>query len=558
MEFSLAKRNKIIAFFACILISFLIGYVHHAYFFPLLFHGDAAAHHVLAKAMIEEGCFLPKDFAYGNQLIFWRSSPFIALAILFGFKGYVAFAVGSALSVSFWGGCLYIILTQIAASEFKAIALTTCCLIPLGYWGSDFVLGQQSHLANAIFSLGCFVFLWKFIKGEQGKYLALSNLCLFFMTIEAPMRGMLVVVPLFMTAALFAKKNLVKSVLSLTGITIIASILNRILLQAYPLRVDYFKVLTFKSFGEVLGNLERIIVETFSMISSLNIFAGSKLSVFSVVLYIAGLLIIILYFINVVCGANRAIQLLYTKLHMTEGKSKILSSLDGADFLHLGGVFGFFVGCLAVAALNPDTARHYIWAFFLLKVVMAIKGSAALEKHFSTTVSAVILIMLSLFASHWQAIFAINNFTVKGFHNVRSVDSRTRNVINSSIPRKIKVVNTTATNRKMIMEIKKASEKTGIKNIYGGDFWRMMPINTFIDGINAQTIIKLGKSHIEPYVWLSRPSWAITNKPEVLYLLKHDQIDKVVENHLRKKHGKQIFANKEFSIWKGPVIWANR
>ena len=67
MEFSLAKRNKVIAFFACILISFLIGYVHHAYFFPLLFHGDAAALHVLAKAMIEEGCFLPKDFAYGTD-----------------------------------------------------------------------------------------------------------------------------------------------------------------------------------------------------------------------------------------------------------------------------------------------------------------------------------------------------------------------------------------------------------------------------------------------------------------------------------------------------------
>ena len=161
---NLVNKKKYLCFTVSILISFLIGYIHYRYFYPLTFNGDAAAHHVLAKAMLDEGRFLPKDFAYGNQLIFWRSNVFIALAMAIGLKGYSAFIIGSSLSVAFWGGVLYSIFAEITESGFKTVILTSCILIPLGCWGNNFFLGMQSHLANAVFSLACFVLLWKYSK----------------------------------------------------------------------------------------------------------------------------------------------------------------------------------------------------------------------------------------------------------------------------------------------------------------------------------------------------------------------------------------------------------
>lgn len=161
------------------LVAFCIGYIHHRWFFPLYFHGDAASMHVLAEAILDEGSLLPTDFSYGNQLVFLRSSPFIALTLLVGFTGYKAFILGSSLSITFWGVVLYLFLSAYFKSRRKGFLFSILLLLPLGPWDFDLILGQQSHLSNAILALGFVVSICLYVLDKSKLFLVVACVYLF-------------------------------------------------------------------------------------------------------------------------------------------------------------------------------------------------------------------------------------------------------------------------------------------------------------------------------------------------------------------------------------------
>ncbi len=539
------NRKTFLCFSVCILFSFLIGYIHYSCFFPLSFNGDAAAHHVLAKAMIDEGSFLPKNFAYGNQLIFWRSSPFIALAMVMGLKGYSAFIVGSSLSVAFWGGILYLVLAEITESGLKTVILSSCILIPLGYWETNFVLGMQSHLANAVLSLACFVLLWKYIQSSTLKHLIFSNLCFFLITMEAPIRGMLIIVPLYIVTVITIKKfdrDSLSISYTLIGTFFSAFLLNKFLLYYRPLKMDYLRILKFRPVGEIIANLEKTTIETMHAVSNLFVFSNESLSLYKGCLYAIGLLIIIIYLIAILSGGVKLKQLAEIKIGNALQKGSIDTHIGCSDFLLFGGVVGCFIGALAVAALNPDSSRHYLWAVFLIKVAVLLKGYSAFDLHFSSKVTASFFIALFLIASWWHAILIKYDGPI--MYN-KYISLRYNDVLPLVL----------GSDMDQLLTVKKIAEETANYNVYGEDYWRMMPINTVLENINAQALVYDGQ-HLVPFVWLTRPSWgSVPDNATVLYFLKQGKVDKIIEERLLQNNGLKIVSDAKFSIWKGPRVW---
>ena len=542
---NLVNKKKYLCFTVSILISFLIGYIHYRYFYPLTFNGDAAAHHVLAKAMLDEGRFLPKDFAYGNQLIFWRSSPFIALTMAVGLKGYSAFIIGSSLSVAFWGGILYLILAEITGSESKTVILSSCILIPLGKWGNNVLLGMQSHLANSVLALACFVLLWKYIQFSKLKYLILSNICFFLITMESPIRGMLIILPMYIVVVIAVRKfnrEFLKITYTLIGSFFSAFLLNKILLYYRPLRIDYFRVLKFRPVGEIVANLGITTVETMREVSNLHVLSNESISFYKGCLYTIGLLIIFTYLAVILAGGVRLKQLAGIKLGNVLQKRSVNIHVGCSEFLLLGGVAGCFIGALAVVALNPDSSRHYLWAVFLIKVAIILKGYYAVDLHFSSKVAASFFIAFFLIASWWHAVLIKYGGPITCSKYVHLSNNQNLPMVLDS-------------EMNQLLTLKRISEETGIHNVYGEDFWRMMPINTVLDNINSQALIFDGQ-RLVPFVWLTRPSWgSVLDNATVLYFLKQGKVDKLIEERLLQNNGLKIVSDAKFSIWKGPRIW---
>lgn len=515
----------LLAFF----LTFCIGLIHHKWFYPLQFHGDAASMHVLAKAIFDEGSLLPKDFSYGNQLILLRSSPFIALALFMGFKGYDAFIFGSSLSIAFWGSILSVFLNFLFKSRKETILFTLCLLIPFGYWDSDYILGQQSHLSNAVLSLGALISAYKYLEEKRFSYIFLSSLCIFIIAAEAPIRGLLALAPLSVIILLLAVS--LREFLVITASTLfsffIAYFSNKYFLIHRPISVNYLEFLKFKSSSEMLDNLGRTTTETIGAVSSLNFFSGRGLSLLGGFCFLLGLILVLYYFYAAFTGLAKLTDSVKVRfgVNLTQ-RSPYRES--GADFLHLTGTVGLIFGALAVAGLNPDSSRHYLWVIFLFKLIIINWILKGIRKIFSNKLAFFSIFALSILASTW-------------FANLIKFDWSLNNSINSN------------NYSQAVQGIRLASEKTGIKNIYGEDFWRMMPLNSYIDGLNAQALL-LDHVTLRPYHWLTRPSWTCTDN-DVLYYLKGGVVDKVIEYNLKKSGGRRVVTGTDYAIWAGPRVW---
>lgn len=511
------------------IVIFCIGIVHHKWFYPLEFHGDSAAMHVLAKAILKEGSLLPRDFSYGNQLILFRSSPFIALAILAGFKNYDAFVLGSSLSIAFWGGILFIFLNLIFKSWKKAITIGLCLLIPFGHWDSDFTLGQQSHISNVVLSLGVAITSYKYLEEKDLKYIFLTCTCCFLIVAESPIRGLLVLAPLCFVIPLISidKRKIFFITITLFLTTLLGFVANKWMLLYRPITVNYFKTLTFKSSGEIVDNIGKTSLETLASLTSLNVFSGSRISLLGGAIFSLALLVIIFYFLFLFVGILKLNNAVKLRLTIISSPEKSFNE-GGINFLHILSLSGLFVGALSVAALNPDSSRHYLWVFFLGKLVIITWIYNLSRNFFGEKYSAIFVLAFSLLVSMWSANFVKWRWNLGG-----EVKSR----IHSSL----------------INDIQLAIEKTGIRHIYGEDFWRMMPLNSIADGLNSQSLLYDG-SVIRPFNWLTPPSWSCTDK-DVLYYLKDGVVDRAIEEKLNQSAGKKIISGINYSIWVGPRVW---
>jgi hypothetical protein len=187
------------------LIGLAFGTAYFICYYPVVFHSDSAAIQVLAQAMADEMSLLPHDFFYGNQLILLRANLFIAPALKFGFTGYTAYVMGSAINFSVFFLITFLTLETLFRHWAKSLFLSVLFFLPLDYNEADYVLGQQSHLASVVFALVLAVHSYRACWHKEWRSLVIASSVVFLMAVESPMRVLLVLLPLALVIAATGK-----------------------------------------------------------------------------------------------------------------------------------------------------------------------------------------------------------------------------------------------------------------------------------------------------------------------------------------------------------------
>lgn len=285
MKLTLGRLNSISFSFLVIITGLIIGYIHHYWFYPLQFHGDSSAMQILAQAMLDERSFLSKDITYGNQLILFRSNPFIAMALACGASGYDAFLLGSTVSAAFWFTVLYFPLFKFTGDKICALILSTAFLIPTGIWDHDLILGQQSALANVVLSINIVVFSWLYFSTNKIYPAILAAFFTFLMVVEAPIRALLVCFPLsFLVFVFFDRHTGFKFLAIMFSALVIGFLVNNVLTSTYPPVINHFQIISFRDTNQILNNLVKVILETIAHMSSINLLASQKISFIGIIL----------------------------------------------------------------------------------------------------------------------------------------------------------------------------------------------------------------------------------------------------------------------------------
>lgn len=505
----------------------LIGYIHHRWFFPLIFHGDAAAMQVLAQAMVDEASLLPRDFVYGNQLILWRSSPFIAGALALGFTGHGAFAAGSAAAIAAWALALYAILRAFLDERRQAAVLALTFLMPMGLWENDYVLGQHSHMSNAVMAIGIVLCSCLWLAAQRRGALVAAVLLLFLMCAEAPSRALLVLAPLALgIVLLFDARRALRCVAMLAGAFVLGFVANKALLTVRPIAADLISTYQFRALKDILATLGMLAQELLASSVSTDQLAGRKLSGSGMILFAAGIAWLIGLYGFALARARTAGSL--AAAFAAAGSGSTDETLR-RQFPAVVAVLGILVGALAVASFNPDTGRHFLWAYALLKLSFLI----VLYRFVTVTLGwrpagfasvALVLLLASSWAVAWR--------THKG-HLDSDIQAHLHQPIDQHIER--------------------IGREHGIAHIFGAEFWRMHHLNTTVPGIGAATLaLKDGKP--APLDWLSRLSWFDQTGP-VMYYLQDNELDKMIRARLQQSGGRMVHDSPAGQIWIGLPVW---
>ncbi|MEY4064877.1 MAG: hypothetical protein RIR26_1085 [Pseudomonadota bacterium] len=517
----------VIVFFLCL----LIGAVHHTFFFPRIFHADAAVMQILGEAMWEEMAFLPKDFAFGNQLIFFRASPLIALASGFGFSKIDSFALGSVLSIGLWGLLLFHSISIWLGSRRLALFFTVLALIPLGLWDADYFLGQQSHLTNAIFSLSLVVNVRKYILEDKSSALNWACVFLFLMTFEAPMRGFLVAVPVLCGASVFLNRRCFFRLSGIFATILIGSfVFNGFLVRENPLNWDLFEKIRFKGLQTFFINFQRILFQdVLPGISSFESVAETPLGLKPFVVYSAGLVVMTAGIYSV--GRN-LLRIALFLINTWEGRSSEHGWNPEKDFIPVVGSLGVLFGLIAVAGLNPDSGRHFLWATFLIKIYLLIAMFHLLSRVLQNSRKAgLATVAICLMCSSWFA-----DRVKPGFEfNRRIYHERLYADLD-------------------IFDVRSVLKERGLNRVFGGEFWSIMHFNTFIEGATANPLLVDPFGVIRPRYFTTRRS-PFCEKGEVVYLLTDKFWDQKIEDSVKKNNGELVLKRKKYSIWVGKPVW---
>ncbi|HBN4893124.1 TPA: hypothetical protein L2X82_005663, partial [Escherichia coli] len=227
------KLLKLLYWYAIVaLTAFLFGFVHIKWVYSSYFHGDSAVMQVLGQAIYDSISILPHDFYFGNQLILLRSGLPIAIAIFLGFHGYDAFVVGFALGIVAWSLVLYFSLSCAFKTKWQPFLFTFCLLFPTSFgFDSDFILGQQSHLANVILLLAALIFYVLNISSGYKRFLILSGCSFFIICVEEPIRAaFLLLTIIFISIICFDYKKYYLKLIVLFSFALLGSLCNKLLL----------------------------------------------------------------------------------------------------------------------------------------------------------------------------------------------------------------------------------------------------------------------------------------------------------------------------------------
>jgi len=516
------------------LIGLAFAMAYYTWYYPVIFDSDAASIQVLAQAMVDELSLLPHDFFYANQLIFFRANLFIAPALKLGLTGYTAFVVGSSISFSVFFLITFLTLETLLHSWVKSLLLTSLLFLPLSINEADFVIGQQSHLANFVFALLIAVHSYRACWYKERRSLVITSLVVFLMAVEAPIRVLFVLFALaFVIAATGKAKSSAKLSLALVIAFIVGYLGNHYLVMTHPITADISDQ-AFATSDRFLIRMSSLFEDFVDKYIGFGQFVGMKTTPrINLVLYGVKTLVFV-SFLGLFCWltyrlAERAVK------PWTENRGAAQSELQALEFIGMLGVTGVMTGlwmCSALEYDQPATIRHFLWALQLFKLVLcaySLNALAHLIPH--VLLRYTVLLVLALLSST-----AATSFLFAPYH--AQLQQTFESKMNSPIQRKIQKL--------MLVH--------GINRIYGGDFWGTLRLEVDIPPTKA-ALLSVSKGNVYFDQWLARPTMRCVDG-DVFYLIDQSKVDEeYIARKVIEKGGRLLEHIGNTGIYLGAPVW---
>ena len=524
--------------FAVLTLVWLIGLVfvtaYLVYYYPVVFNSDSAAIQVLAQAMADEMSLLPHDFSYGNQLILFRANLFIAPVLKLGLTGYNAYVVGSAINFSVFFLITFLTLETLYRQWTKSLFLTVLFFLPLGFNEAEFMLGQQSHLANVVFILMIAVHSYRACWHKEWRGLVIASSVVFLMTLETPMRVLFVLLPLALVIATTGKaRSAGKLSLALVIAFVVGYIGNRYLVMTHPIAAD-FSNMPFTTSDRLVIRVGEMLKDFVDGYIGFSQFIGMQTKP-RVHLVLYGLKTLVLVsFLGLFYWLAKRLAERALKPWM-DNSGTIQGEPQAMEFIGMLGITGVLTGLWMNAAIElyPEgITRHFLWALQLCKLALCAYTLNALAYLIPKPLPRYgVLFVLALLSSTVASSFLFAPYRTQLHQNIES-----------------------KTNLPIDGKIQELMLIHGINSIYSGDFWNALRLEVLIPPAKAAEL-SVSDGSVFFRQWLTRPSMRCIDG-NVFYLLDRSKInEEFIARRVLERGGRILEHFGDTGIYLGTPVW---
>jgi hypothetical protein len=490
--------------------------------YPAYFNSDAAAHQILADAMLREGTLLPRDYTYNNQLILWRNQFGIALALKAGMSGYGAYVAGSLATFAICFAASFILIDGVLGNWGRSLAVTWLWLLPLGRAEAHYNLGQQTHLVWIVFVLAFAVHSWKVIQDSRRSTLICAAIA-FAMMLEAPTRAAMVLVPFAAVIWLHSRGRLPLKSGAWVAFAAIAGwgverwlAAGRMILGVPASSLSRFAQFADRS-GELAGNFVDEFIGFFQ-------FAGATSEPRFLALYALKAVVLVAF--------AGAIAFLVVRCARAAAAGPAESAANAFDFIgdcgavHL--LFGFWIVC--AVEYGAVDVRHFLWGLMLVKLVIVVAAMQALSARVRPpALRAAVLVVSALLVCSTLTIL----FDASGRRMAR----------------------TEATwHRPLYAALQARMHELGIRNVYG-TYWVVQPAAVLVpNALTGPLTVEAGRAHFHSV--LGPPSHRCAHG-QVLYVFRGTSADQaVIAQQVVAAGGRLLDTFTEGrALYVGPAVW---
>ena len=513
-------RNTTLTVITLALISAL-SVAFFSFYYLAAFHSDGAAIQVLARSSAGENSLLPRNFNYGNQLILFRANLPIALFLKMGWTGYGAFTAGSSLNILFYLSLSVLAINSVIGRWPLALGLGIAALFPIGVEDADYLIGQQSHLANVCFAIIIVTQIYRLL-GNAGRWpILFAALPVFCMASESPARAVLILVPLLLVVA--STLRIGRTILA--GVVLGVPLVAGYFVNAYLVELRHVVGLTElvpATATEIVANVRTLLAMIWSDYFGSGEFQVTNDAPFYLpftglkILFILGALL----FLMQLCATLR--QSLQTVP---------FSLPQAAGFFFLVGFCGLVVGMSATALLikTPDI-RHFLWSLEICKLGFYMIGWHLLERRLNGKTAAAVLCLTVVGLSTPVAsfLYAPNRALLKQLAE-QQYASPPRQAFTDQMAR------------------------LGVHTVFGNDFWQMLRLEVLFPPAEAG-VLGAWEGKIYYANWLTRPSLRCASGT-VLYLLGRGEVDQKIVTLVQQNGGVALLQTGDETLYAAPPVW---
>lgn len=526
---------RLAIYFSVWLLGLVLSVTYYQYFYPIIFHSDSASIQVLAQAMVDEASIIPHDFNFGNQVILFRANPFIALALSFGFVGYNAYTIGSALSFSLYFLISFCLFSYHQHNFLKGLLLNLLFYVPMGVLEQDFILGQQAHLSNVILALlftsNAYLVCIKPPQVKIGKILLISSfIYVFIMGIEAPARAALVVFPVLLAclAIVNSAKNFSILFVGSSSFLFLATLINKLIFfHKYTVQgLPDLKIASLSNFFErIIWMIDRF----YDAYVGMHLHSLLGINFITLPVLALDLLYIITFIFVAVVIIKIGFQLTWSRYSKTPRMTVVLTPFQFFAYAGIMGcIFGYFITGVNLA-IELDI-RHFFWGLQLIKLFICSILLNYISIYFSIKARFIVFVLL----------FSVAVLPLWVSSAIVAVKNDRLSVTRIEPP---------------ILDISKIGNLYAVDKVYG-NFWNVLRFNVTVP-MKSSVISVNNEGEILHSNWLTRKSMRCVKNEKVFYYLD-DKIpsDRILASRVLNSGGVLLASRNHLLLYIGDPLWS--